>query len=400
MRNPIRIGLAVVMSTTVALAASGGGEDEKKNQPSLLDGLSQDTVVVYVPGEGLTIDGGDAYKLNVQGFLQVKWYYMNLENNPDTNSFQVRRARSWFSGHVWSKDVKYLLQLDYTTSAVLLDAFVDYTFVDTETADVAVQFGLGKFRSGSEADSNAQHLEFLERSVASRTFAEGRATGALFHGGFIKAEDDTNTLSWWIGAANNETAGASVGTGSIFTSASGTNAGDNHLFYYLGAHYDPWGDMGERTLSQGDLEHIGELRGQLRAGVTTGTTGSTAANNPTGIEVDTTTVNLAAVFKSGTGWAGVGEVWIRTDDPDVAGVDFDSNGWYIQGSYTQPPGEGMQWGGGLRFSMIDMDSAERKAMGQSARDRVRSEFELATVAGRYQEFYEDVLDRRDSLRPG
>ena len=118
MRNPIRIGLAVVMSTTVALAASGGGEDEKKNQPRLLDGLSQDTVVVYVPGEGLTIDGGDAYKLNVQGFLQVKWYFINLENAPDTNSFDVRRARSWFSGHVWNKDLKYALQLEYTASPI------------------------------------------------------------------------------------------------------------------------------------------------------------------------------------------------------------------------------------------------------------------------------------------
>ena len=44
--------------------------------------------------------------------------------------------------------------------------------------------------------------------------------------------------------------------------------------------------------------------------------------------------------------------------------------------------------------MIDMDDAERKALGQRARDRVRGEYELATIAARYQAFYEDVLARR------
>lgn len=341
MMNPIGLGLA--MAATASLGFAGTNGDPTKNDP-LLDSLFQSNVTVkYKPGSGVTFQGEkDDFSLNISGRLQAKWYYTSNDNGgTDINTFAVRRARTKLMGNVWSKDITYYVQFEHAAAPDVLDGFVGWNFWHNDDAYIGVNLGLQKFRSGLQADNSSGSLEINERSMATNTFANGRATGALFHGGFGKA-DNGHSLLWHLGLMNNDNA-----AGSALNSALGTNE-SNKLDWTLGVMWAGEGSTGPTSYTEGDLAHNGKLEPVIGANLMIGkdTFGGTA--------IDTTTINIYAGAKFGNGLAAQGEVWIRKDDP-TGGTKADSNGWYLQASYTTAPGEGTQWAFIGRVSMVTID---------------------------------------------
>src|SRR5262245_36261019 len=57
------------------------------------------------PGGGLKYDGGEAFSLTWTNRIQVHWTFTNNEDALDTNTFNIRRARTGFTGHVFNKNI-------------------------------------------------------------------------------------------------------------------------------------------------------------------------------------------------------------------------------------------------------------------------------------------------------
>ncbi len=346
MKNLFGIGLAFAASASFATA--NGGPKGEPNGPTKVDPWYQGSQVTFAPGKGITFDGGDGFRLNLQHVIQAQWRYISADAGaPDTNGFRIPRARQIVGGHVWDKNITYRIMFDHadggTTGTARKDFWVKWKFLEGEMP-MSVRLGQGKFRAGRSSDQMGEQLEFVTRSIASRTFATGRSTGALLEGSAL----EDGMLKWHAGLMNSDTAASSGAFGE-----ENTNTGQNELNFTFGAIFEPMGSMGDdpEMRGQGDLEHSGELKTSFGVNLYLGN------ERPAGTDVETTSINLNGEVITGTGISGQGEIWIRNDDVDGGG-DADSIGWYAQGGYTLAPVEGeVQWGFAGRVSMVDYDDA-------------------------------------------
>jgi hypothetical protein len=90
------------------------------------------------PGKGATFEFGDQFSLNVRARIQVR-YQLDLPPEDETGAREplqtvnIGTARLWFSGHAFTPDLTYMVQLavaarDYRDGATspVYDAFIDY----------------------------------------------------------------------------------------------------------------------------------------------------------------------------------------------------------------------------------------------------------------------------------
>jgi hypothetical protein len=338
---------------TAAFAVAGNGPngDKKKGgeDPPKAGNTVQAPKVTFQPGKGITFDGGDDFSLNLKSYFQVKWYYLALDSQSDTNSFRTKRARLNFSGHVWNRDLTYKVQTDFIDSddTSIKDAWARYNFYNTDHYTLGMRFGTQKMFESRQGTISSQRQEFSNRALATRTFGSARSTGALFLGSGMNDDNGGKKLHWFAGIMNNDTAAGSLSADAEATNTGVGGVGDNELNYMIGLRFDPQGEM---AYSEGDLEHSGKMTSSLGASVLFG-------NADTGVsglgDIESTTVNLNAAIKLGDGLAASGEFFARHDDPDGGFGSADSNGFYVQGSYTMPPDNGTQYAFGARVSMID-----------------------------------------------
>lgn len=342
--------LTMAVSATVALANGGGGEEKKTtNETGLYQGAGTWS---FKPGSGITYDGGDTFKLTMVGQLQSQWAFGANDNAPDTNSFTVRRARIAFSGHVWSKDIMFMLRLDAVDSGAgngpIKDGWIHWNFMSSDDGTIGVRTGQGKPFFGLESTGSSSGLDFVERSMTTKAFSDMRSRGAWLHGSHAQ-----NKFRWNFGAQNGDVAG---GSGGIAERGEETANVDNELNWVGNVSFDPLGDfMGGKTnesYKQADLEGLQDLKGTIGAGVLIGNHRDPANT----VDIETTSININTAWKV-QGFAAQGEVFLRTDDP-TGGTEEDSEGWYVQGSYTLPKAANsdMQWGFAGRIAMIDSDN--------------------------------------------
>jgi hypothetical protein len=310
------------------------------------------------PGSGLSYDGGDAFGLKWQNRLQIQWAYANNEDAADTNSFTIRRARTHLSGHVFSRNILFQLYLDGTDSGATGDgnikqAFAQYNFSKSEDSSIGVRFGQAKTMYGLEATYSSGGLWFVERSSASRAFADSYSRGAWLNGMVGKERP----IRFNLGAMNTDVA-AGLGVGYTDRGEETANS-DNELSYVLSANIDPLGDFhdGKQTAEsrrQGDWRTDNhDLKGTLGVGVALGNGKDTATGN----DVESTSINL------NTGWTVnrvnlLGEYFMRTDDLQGGAADEEEpSGFAVSAGYLlEKSGDSaIQWGLGIRFNMIEAD---------------------------------------------
>lgn len=340
MTKSIASVLALAVSTSIASAHGGGGEGERKANPY------QSGSVSWRPGSGITLADSDEFKLSLKGRIQVQYQYFANDSLADVNTFLVRRARINLDGHVFTKDLLFKLQLDTTDSganATTKDAWAQWNFSKTDDSYLGLRVGQSKVYYGLESTGTSGALFFVERSASTRTFSDIRSQGAWVHGAHSE-----NMIRWTVGAQNGEVANGAAVRGEELPND------DNELNFVGSVSIDPLGDiMRGRTnesYTQGDLAHdIQELRGTIGAGVAIG-------NQSTGVDVETTSINVNTAWYFGGGLAAQGEVYIRSDEPE-GGTDEDSTGFYVAGMYTLPKSadSDIQWGLGVRFDRIDLD---------------------------------------------
>lgn len=349
MNNTLGYGLAVFFATSsIAFAGGGGGEGEKN--ADRLSSLAtepvslRDVTVKAAAGEGITISSGDDFSLNFSNGVQFNWMYSSFDapGVANTNSFGVKRARTWLSGNVWNKDITYYVELRWESAPALLEGWANWNFWHGDNEDtIGVRAGIQRLHGREFSTLLWRDLEHTNRSLASSTFTGNRVNGAMLHGQHLEG----GKLHWGAGIGNNDVALASAANEAT---GGGPNP-DNELSFFFNAAFDPWGNMDDY---QGDLDGD-EWRGSIGASLMVG-------NNrvaPTAPDVESTDININIAAK-GNGFYGLGEVFIRSDDVD-GGMSADSTGWAIGGSYTLPPAEGgdSQWSFAVRYSMIDLDDA-------------------------------------------
>ena len=139
----------------------------------------------YKLGKGYTLTAPDEkFQLTLGGRLQTRYTYTDGEVNtitPDASKHEVKRMKMFLNGYAYSKDLTYLLQVDFTQggSSKLLDhAYFNYRLRDEAQVllgQTKVPFGRGWLNS-----SGAQ--QFVDRSNASDTFRPGYDTGVKLSG--------------------------------------------------------------------------------------------------------------------------------------------------------------------------------------------------------------------------
>lgn len=333
--------LAALAPLAVAQEAAGGGGWTAK------------------PGSGLTYDGGDAFGLKWTNRIQVLWTFANNEDAPDNNTFDVRRLRTTFEGHAFSRNILYFINLDATDSGpagdgAIKDGWVQWNFSSSDTGSIGLRMGQGKTQYGLEATGSSAGLWFVERSSAARAFSEERSTGVWLNGVMME-----NKFRWSAGAMNGDTAGG-LGAGYTDVGEEAANS-DNELSYVLAANFDPLGDFfgGKQTKEkwrQGDWRTDDKSwKGTVGAGIALGNGKDTAGNQ----DVESTSFNV------NTAWTGsninvLAEFFMRTDDQqDVTpSNEEEPSGFNLAVGYLMDKSgdSPMQWGFGLRFCEVETDA--------------------------------------------
>ena len=346
MKNPIGIGLAIAASATFALA-HGEGDENKGNSSVVDNAFKQGTTVSYKPGAGVTFDGGEEFSLNLSGRIQIQWNYVDFDssvptsnpppatgNESDINSFDGRRARLDLKGHVWSEDITYRLQTEMLYQLSALDAYIGWRFLNDDANSINLRLGLQKMRTGLQNDTDSAYMALPERSAASGTFGNLRATGALIEGQAFKT-DNGGQLQYHVGAYNNDIAGGS-NPGINYPVGFAGNIGPNEsvaLNYVIGAMWAMGGGDTSEHWTESDLSHDGETTLNLGLNVHFGN------DRTAGVKDESNMINAFAGWKSGSGIAIQGEFYTRNDDFQGGG-DSDTSGWYVQGGYTTAPDSG------------------------------------------------------------
>jgi phosphate-selective porin len=315
------------------------------------------------PGSGIKYDGGEAFSFNMVNQLQVHWTFTALDTGTDTANFTIRRARTTFSGHVFDKGLRYKLQLDAADAGssgdgAIKEGHVTWQFQEDESCGVGLRFGQGKVLYGFEGTGSSSGLFFVERSSASRGFADGYSRGAWLVGSAMK-----NQLRWSAGVMNTDVAG---GLGSGYTDrGEETSNSDNEMSYTAMVNFDPLGDFnggkGQESFRQGDFRTDDRsLKGTVGVGIALGNGKDTAG----GEDIDSTSINLNTAW-SVEGFQVIGEYYMRSDDLQGPTADTeDSSGWAVSGTYLLPKGgdSGTQWGVGLRVGQVSSDNGDNGAV--------------------------------------
>lgn len=306
------------------------------------------------PGSGLSYDGGDAFGLKWSNRLQVHWTFENNDNAPDLSNFDIRRARTNLTGHVFNKNILFALILDGVDSdGNIKQAWGQWNFSSSEDSSIGLRVGQAKTSYGLEATGTSAGLWFVERSIASRTFADSFSRGAWLKGGLMMKD---RPVRFSFGAMNGDVA---KGNGGIFDNGEEADNADNELSYVLAANIDPMGDFhdGKQTTElrrQGDWRtENNDLKGTIGIGIALGN----GVDTGTGGDVESTSINL------NTAWTVnkvniLGEYFMRTDDLQGANDEEEPTGFAVSIGYLldKSGDSSVQWGLGLRYSMVASDN--------------------------------------------
>jgi hypothetical protein len=317
------------------------------------------------PGSGLTYDGGDAFSVKWVNRLQVHWVYSANEDIPDTNTFLIRRLRTSFTGHVFSKDILYNLTLDGVDSGATGDGAVKYAwgmwnFSKKEDGELGLRAGQDKSPFGLEAMWSSGGLWFVERSTPARAFADSFSRGAWLRG---RAMGKDLPVRYSVGVQNTDVAN---GLGAGYTDrGEEANNSDNELSYVLSANIDPCGDFhdGKQTVDrrQGDWRTDDtSLKGTVGIGVCLGNGKDTGTGN----DVESTSININTAWNVSR-FNILAEFFSREDDLQGGAADkekptgFSASVGYLMEKSADSK---IQWGFGLRYAMLSTDNGDNAAV--------------------------------------
>lgn len=273
----------------------------------------------YKPGKGFTFTSPDEkFQLSLGARLQSRYTFTDNETGQDSSEFRVRRMKLFTSGHAYTKDLTYKLQVNFADSSKLLeDAWMNYKFMD----EAQLLFGQEKVQFARQEITSSGAQQFVDRANATDTFKVGRDTGLTLHGKLAKGLVNYN-LGVYGGVGQN--------------TLRSTN--DNALAARVA--FNPLGDM---PYSEADLEHSAKPLVSIGANYFT----DTLKRSGTAFESNNLT------FAGSNGWLGKGASTFGASekvDIDNFGIDaaFKWMGFSAQGEYFAGRADGQDSGNKLR----------------------------------------------------
>ncbi len=207
------------------------------------------------------------FLLRLNGWGQLRHTNFNSQGpNPDLNQFQLKRARLVFSGHAFTPDFAYFVQLDGRSSGGddirLLDYYMTYDLghhalglrrnaLEFKTGRYKMPFTLARYLSGRE-------FQFTDRSMASTFFDVNRSLGASLGG---ERTDWDIPWNWEVAVFNGFVTGGAE---------TGSNGNLDNNFAYSGRIFVfPVGDWGKGQLADFDWHDTIAMRAGIAFANTT-----------------------------------------------------------------------------------------------------------------------------------
>jgi hypothetical protein len=320
------------------------------------------------------------YVLRINGWGQLRHTHLNSQGpNPEVNQFQLKRARLILSGHAFSPDFAYYVQLDGRSSSGntmrLLDYFLTYDIGhhawQWERGSLVFKTGQYKMPFTMARSLSGREFEFSDRSMASTFFDVNRSLAWGLGG----AQNDRRVPWEWELAIFN-----GLVTGGAETGSSG--ALDDNFAYSGRLFAYPVGTWGTGQLADFEVHDSPAIRtGMAFANSTIESTGTTEFTSLRVVDSGATlasllpgavtqyTVQLYSVDASlkWRGWSTTLEYYFRHvgqfDDPAVARL-FDHGFWLQLGKFVVP--EKLQLL--ARWSRVVGDSGTLGAENQSSEE--------------------------------
>lgn len=281
-----------------------------------------------------TTDDRFSLKLNVR--TQGQFKYQDLEDEKNTASFDVKRARLLAGGNVLYPWMKYNTQITLEGgSAALRDAYIEAAYYNWAKP----QIGQYKVPFDREFLTSAFNLELIDRSIASNAFNLGRDIGVQVSGGLLKDQ-----LSYAVG---------------VFNGSGANQSNQDQNFMYVGrVVYTPFGSY---PYSQGALDtpdspklavgFAGAYLPGLEPGERRTLAGPLGNTNivPVNSDVYELTADLAFKYQN---FSFEGGYYFRRIDPEKP-TPFgseDAQGFYLQGGYFVIP---QKFELAARYSWVD-----------------------------------------------
>jgi hypothetical protein len=158
------------------------GQEEESDEDVEYDFESRNNVN-YNLGSGLDFSFNDGdYHFNIGGFIQPSYVNSKTSGLEAENSFNSKRTFLQFSGAAIKEKVSFFIQLDYSLSDPLMDAWLAYH----PTENINITFGQKQtFLNNREMMFREDRLQFTNRSSLSNNFSNtGREFGVFIDSKF------------------------------------------------------------------------------------------------------------------------------------------------------------------------------------------------------------------------
>src|SRR3990167_7797966 len=141
-----------------------------------------------------SLDG--KFHLAMSGRVQVLYTFNDRERDinttashtspgdRDTSTFRLRRGRLVWEGHAFTKDLKYLMNLETPGTSQgthLLDYYVDYSGLPEIGKYLAIKGGQFKIPFSRQRLNSSSSLQLVDRSIVNNEFNLDRDVGVDFH---------------------------------------------------------------------------------------------------------------------------------------------------------------------------------------------------------------------------
>ena len=312
-------------------------------------------IVSFKPGKGLDIKSNDGnFSLNVRlktQLLNEAHKFAKAEDAELRNSFIIRRMRLAFSGNVFSKHIKYKLEMtvaaeelkreqpklvgmgalpidrDLVAQVPALDAYFDITY----WRDLSLRVGQSKIGYGRERVLSDNDMIVVDRSLEDKEFNFDRDMGIDFRSNDFLG---LNLLHYIVGVFMAEDKNAS---------STSLGVGDLGLLYLARLELVPFGNFEETPV---DFER-GSPKLSLGVAYVFQQTDATspyakqslgttlgALNDPAVVDYNTHNFTADALFKA-SGFSAMTAFHVRqaVDLPSMQGPARNGLGWVLQAGY-------------------------------------------------------------------
>ncbi|UAM97913.1 hypothetical protein K8354_16740 [Polaribacter litorisediminis] len=212
-------------------------------------------------GSGLNFSFNDGdYYFNMSGFIQPSYQNIKTSGLDADNNFNSKRTFLQFAGAAKEEKVSFFIQIDYSSSDPLMDAWVAYH----PTEKITVSFGQKQtFVNNREMTYREDRLQFNDRSFLSQNFSNtGREFGVFVASKFGDKFGISPMFSVTSGDGRN-----SFGTDSRDTDLGGLKVGGRLDLFPLG-YFKEGNDLTSVDLGREEnLKFVVGFAGSLNKGV-------------------------------------------------------------------------------------------------------------------------------------